>query len=160
MLTGWLAGLRRTFSMVHGKGFTCRTALKTRTGLQTPQDQAGEELMAIYSLKDDTTPVLAAEGTAQKGRAKGWCQPGWYPPCKVVPTLYHPSLAAQDAGMQSLGMMCWDPRGPGRSLHLVCPTGRKPTEKQQQTVQIEAYTSHTAPRQQTPSEGFCNSCAL
>jgi len=43
-----------------------------RAGLQTPPGQAGEEDLAIYSLKDDITPVIAAKRTAQQGRAKGW----------------------------------------------------------------------------------------
>lgn len=55
-----------------------------RARLQTPRGQAGEEDLAMYSLKDDITPTNAAKGTAQKGRAGGWWQPAWYPPREVV----------------------------------------------------------------------------
>lgn len=77
-----------------------KNPLPARARLRTPWGQAGEEDLAIYSLKDDITPTIAAEGTAQKGRAKGWWQPAWYPPCEVVK---NPSFTF------SPSLLCWAP---------------------------------------------------
>lgn len=72
-----------TWEGVHVQDST-ENPLLARAGLQTSWGQAGEEDLTTYSLKDAIAPMIAAQGTAQKGRGKGWWQPAWCPLCEVV----------------------------------------------------------------------------